>query len=101
MKTRQVTYTENGERRKSKKLYADFYDHAGIRRLLPLFEDEKNSTEAARGIDRLVSIRASDALPTADLRRFIENTLPRIREKLVEWHIVDAGLVTTTQLLDD
>lgn len=101
MKTRRVTYTENGERRKSKKFYADFYDHAGIRRLLPLFEDEKNSTEAARAVDRLVDVRASGALPPRELRRFIENTLPRIRKKLAEWNIIDAGLVSTTHLLDD
>ena len=98
---RKAKYTANGQTRESKKLYADFYDHQNIRRMLPLFADPENSKEAARAIDRLVTIRASDDAPSLELRRFIENTLPRIRKKLVAWDIIDASLASSTELLEE
>lgn len=101
MTVRKATYTQNGDRRKSKKFYASFYDHHNVRRMLPLFVDSENSKEAARAIERLVNIRASDDMPSQELRRFIANTLPRIREQLVAWDIIDASLVCSTELLEE
>ncbi len=101
MKIRKAHYTKNGESRVAGKLYGDFYDHCGIRRRIPLFDDQKNSLEAARAIERMVSIRASGEMLPPDLRRFVENTLPRIRDKLSEWHIVDPGAMSGVQSLDE
>jgi integrase len=101
MTIRHVTYTKNQERRKSKKLYADFYDHNEVRRKLPLFVDSKNSDEAARAIERLVGIRASDNVIPPELRRFIAITLPRIRDKLVEWNIIPSSFANARQSLDE
>ena len=99
MNLRKATYTQNGERKVSKKAYADFFDHNGVRRRMPLFASEKNSAEALRAIRRLVSVRASDDVLTPELQRFVENTLPRIRQKLVDWEIIDSSLLTTSQTL--
>ena len=77
-------YTKNGVSQRSKKLYADFYDHTGTRRMLPLFADQKNSNEAGRCVERLVSVRASGDVMPLELVRFVENTRPHIRDKLAE-----------------
>ena len=99
MKVRPMSYTEGGSKRLTKKLYGVFADHNGVIRKLPLFEDRKNSAEAARYVERLVSIRASgDAMPM-EVSRFIENTLPTIRQKLTEWGIIDATRVAAGKSL--
>jgi hypothetical protein len=91
MRVRPVAYTENGEKKLTKKQYAVFADHNGVVRKLPLFVDRKNATEAARHVGRLVAARASGDAPSPELSRFIENTLPSIRAKLAEWGIIDAA----------
>ena len=101
MKVRPMSYTEGGITRLTRKLYGVFADHNGVIRKLPLFEDRKNSAEAARYVERLVSIRASgDAMPM-EVSRFIENTLPTIRRKLTEWGIIDATRVAAGKPLAD
>ena len=101
MKVRPMSYTEGGTKRLTRKLYGVFADHNGVIRKLPLFEDRKNSAEAARYVERLVSIRASgDAMPM-EVSRFIENTLPTIRRKLTEWGIIDATRVAAGKPLAD
>ena len=91
MKLRHMTYTEGGQRKLTKKLYAVFADHNGVIRKLPLFADRKNAAEAARCVERLVGARASGDGASPELSRFIENTLPSIRAKLAEWGIIDAA----------
>src|SRR4051812_19957593 len=94
MTLRQQRYTaKNGERRKSRKYYADFYDHGGVRRALALFPDKKNATEAARAVQRLVHVRASGEMIPPELHRFIANTKPVIRQKLADWGIIDPARV--------
>lgn len=101
MKVRRVHYTQGGVSKLAATLYADFYDHQGVRRRMPLFEDKRNSDEAARAIEKLVNVRACGDVVPIELRRFIESTLPQIREKLAEWHIIDGGLVVSSQVLDE
>ena len=99
MKIRRGSFTKNAIARKTKKLYARFYDHNAVRRNLPLFQDEKNSAEAARAIERLVNIRASGSDLPPELQRFIENTLPTIRNKIAEWGIIDSTRVAAVKTL--
>jgi len=101
MRLRPVVYTKNGEKRHSRKLYGVFVDHAGVLRKLPLFADKKNAGEAARLVERLVHARAAGDSLTPELSRFIENTLPAIREKLAAWGIIDAAKVAAGKSLDD
>ncbi len=101
MKVGPAIYTERGKRKLTKRLYARFTDHAGIKRKLPLFNDKKNSTEAARSIERLISTRASGDILAPELQRFIENTLPSIRGKLAEWDIIEASRVAAVRTLFD
>ena len=101
MKVRPIAYTEDGSRKLTRKFYGVFADHNGVIRKLALFTDRKNSLEAARRVERLVSIRASgDAIP-AEVSRFIENTLPTIRQKLAEWGIIDATKIAAGKSLEE
>ena len=100
MKVRPISYTENGAKKLTRKLYGVFADHNGVIRRLPLFADKKNSKEAARFVERLVSIRASgDALSPED-SRFIEYTVPTIRQKLADWGIIDTARVAAGKSLE-
>lgn len=56
MKVRPISYTESGIKKLTRKFYGVFADHNGVIRKLPLFADRKNSKEAARYVERLVSI---------------------------------------------
>jgi site-specific recombinase XerD len=101
MKIKPATFNKNGVKRKTARLYGHFYDHNGIRRKLPLFTDMKNATEAARAVERLVSIRASGDMISAELQRFIENTRPQLRDRLAGWGIIDPSRVAAARLLID
>ena len=101
MKVRAVTYTQDGAKKLTRKLYGVFADHNGVIRKLPLFADKKNSKEAARFVGRLVSIRASGDAISPEVSRFIENTLPTIRQKLAEWGIIDTTKVAAGKSLED
>ena len=78
-------------KRMSSKWYAVFVGSVRALRRLPLLEDKKSSTELARKIERLNSIRAGGDLMTADLTRYVETMPPGIRAKLAEWGILSAG----------
>src|SRR5687767_13308824 len=90
MTLKQQKYKDReGRLKKSRKWYADFYDHRGIRHALPLLADRKNAQEAGRAVEHLIGIRASGAMLPPELHRFIENTTPAIRQKLAAWGIID------------
>src|SRR5208282_5914582 len=98
MKLRQMPFYETNTqgqkvKRMSSRWYAVFADWSEILRRLPLLEDKKASTELARKIDRLNSIRAGGDVMTADLTRYIESMPPGIRTKLAEWGILSAARV--------
>src|SRR2546430_2131151 len=71
-----------------------------VKRKLPLFKDRKNSVEAARSVERLVSARGSGDTVSSDLYRFIENTLPSVRSSLAEWGIIDSVRVAAVRSLE-
>src|SRR4051812_266995 len=93
MRVRKIDRHDGGVKAKSSKFYAIFSDHGGIIRRVALFEDRKASEEAGRKIDKLVDIRAANDTLPEELTRFIETTLPAIREKLAEY-----GIIGTTRL---
>ena len=98
MKLRQMPFYETDAqgqkvKRMSSKWYAVFVDWSEALRRLPLLEDKKASTELARKIERLNSIRAGGDMMTADLTRYVETMPPGIRAKLAEWGILSAARV--------
>jgi integrase len=96
-----INFKQDGERKLTPRYYAKFRDHQEISRRLALFEDLRNSNEAGRAIERLVSIRASgDIIPVA-LRDFIDNTLPSIRKKLAEWNIIEPMIAGSAMSLEE
>jgi integrase len=101
MQLRQLTYTDNGVTKLTRKWYGVFADHRGVIRKLSLFADRKNAAEAARNVERLVHTRAAGDLLPPELSRFLENTLPAVRKKLAEWDIIDATRVAAGKTLED
>jgi integrase len=98
MKLRQMPFYETNAqgqkvKRMSTKWYAVFADWSETLRRLPLLENKKASTEIARKIERLNSIRAGGDVMTADLTRYVETMPPGIRTKLAEWGILSAARV--------
>src|SRR5688572_20609904 len=93
MRVRKIDRHDGGVKAKSSKFYAIFSDHAKIRRRIPLFEDRKASEEAGRKIDKLVDLRAANDTLPEELTRFVETTLPAIREALATY-----GIIGTTKL---
>ena len=93
MKVRKIDRHDGGTKTKSSKFYAIFTDHAGQLRRLPLFSDRKASDEAGGKIRKLVDIRAANDTIPEELSRFIETTLPSIRESLAKH-----GIIGTTKL---
>ena len=86
-------------KRMSSKWYAVFVDWSESLRRLPLLVDKKASTEFARKIERLNSIRAGGDMMTADLTRYVETMPPGIRAKLAEWGILSAARVAASKPL--
>src|SRR5437870_5622938 len=101
MTIKPAIYMVNREKKLTKKLYAIFSDHNQIMRKLPLFDDKRNSNEAAQKIERLVHIRASGDTIPPDLSRFIENTTPHIRKRLADWGILETRHVEASKPLSD
>jgi len=98
MKLRQMPFYETDAqgqkvKRMSSKWYAVFVDWSEALRRLPLLDDKKASTELARKIDWLNSIRAGGDMMTADLTRYVETMPPGIRTKLAQWGILSAARV--------
>jgi len=106
MKLRQMPFYETDAqgqkvKRMSSKWYAVFVDWSEALRRLPLLEDKKASTELARKIERLNSIRAGGDMMTADLTRYVETMPPGIRTKLAEWGILSAARVAAGKPLSE
>ncbi len=105
MKLRQMPFYETDAqgqkvKRMSSKWYAVFVDWSEALHRLPLLEDKKSSTELARKIERLNSIRAGGDMMTADLTRYVDTMPPGIRTKLAEWGILSAAQRGCEQALD-
>ncbi len=92
MRVFRATYKDRkGRQRESSKWYVEFRDHLEMTRRLPAFTDKKASQEVGRRIERLVSLRLAGEGPDAELTRWLETALPRLKTKLVEIGLLDAS----------
>lgn len=84
-----VTFTKDGRRQRSGKYYIDFKDAVGIRRRVPAYKGERESQELERLIEKLVACRQNNALPNADLLRSIESMPAKVRDRLMDFDVLD------------
>ncbi len=102
MKLRKIDqFDANGIKSKSVKFYAIFVDHARRLRRLPLLADRGASSELARTVDRLNSLKAAnngDVLPP-ELARAVEAMPETIRATLAKWAIISAAKSAATKPL--
>ncbi len=87
------SYTKrSGKRGRSKNYHVEFEDHLGTRRRVvgfPVAAGKARSDALGVKLQRLASCRAvSEPLP-ADLRDWIDNMAPDLRDKLAAWGVID------------
>ncbi len=82
-----------------------FHDHTGTRRQLGLFSSKYASETAERRIHELLEVRQANAALRPELLAFLASIPPRMRERLLEWGVVDGkNLAVATppqQLVDE
>ncbi len=83
----------NGEQRRTKRWHVEFKDHLGRRQRFPGFADRPASREFERKLKRLAALRATAATPDEEMRRWIEDLAPALRDRLS-----DCGMLTATQV---
>lgn len=92
------TYTDRKthKKRKSSNYHVEFEDHQGISRRVvgfPVTTGEQRSNGLKTKLEKLVACRVTkDPLP-ADVREFVDDLKPKLRDKLIEWNIIDAPSV--------
>lgn len=86
-----VQYTKNGRAKRSGNFYLEFRDHTGIRRRVPGFKDKRATEQLERNLEQLVAARVNGVLPSPDLARAVETLPAKLRNRLADWGVLDAG----------
>ena len=76
-------------------------DHRERRRRLTGFADRAQTEELGRKAEKLIAARANNEPPDPALQGWLDSMQPRIRDKLVEWDILDPRRVAATRPLTD
>lgn len=97
---RRVPYTgHDGCKRKSRHWYIRFKDHRGKWQQLKGFTDKTASVRFARKLVKLVGYRATNERPDAELSKWVDELPDAVREKLIEWHILDKRAIAASDAL--
>lgn len=88
-----------GKTCETSRFYAEFKDHLEIRRRVALFADLRSSEEAGRMIERLVSLRSSNATPDAQMTRWLSTVNPSLRDALARIGVIEAARVEAAKPL--
>ena len=100
MRLFQSTYkNRHGKTQQARKWVVEFKDHTErVRpRRLTAFADKAASSELGRHFERLVSLRAAGSAPDLELTKAIEAMPSRIKQKLVEWGLLDGHAAATAK----
>ena len=98
------TYNDRqGKKRQGTKWVIEFRDHTDRPRprRLTAFTDQRASHELGKTLVRLVALRAAGEGPDRELTERLELMPKRIREKLVEWGLLDSHRLTGSKSLSD
>lgn len=85
----QMKYTHNGKKKQTKVWRVEFRDHNNIRRRVSGYRDKKGSEQLERIIEQLVACQRNGLLPEGDLVRAVEMMRANVRNRLVEWGVLD------------
>jgi len=87
-------------KRPSKKWYGVFCDHAGVLRRLPLLEDRQASSELARTVGRLNSLRSSnETVFPSEVVRAVEAMPAAVVKSLARWDLLGTARVAASKPL--
>ncbi|MHC4083978.1 MAG: tyrosine-type recombinase/integrase [Planctomycetota bacterium] len=87
MKTYLPTYKDRkGKRKKCSHYYLTFVDNREIRRRLPAYTDKKETDSLGVMVDKLLD---TNGRLDRDLKKWFAGLMPRVRNKLIEFGIVD------------
>jgi len=90
---------KDGETKKTKRWYIDFFDHLNHRHKLASFTDKKATRDLAGQIESLISCRASGGSLTPELQKWLTKVPDATKKKFVKWSLVDAQRVEGGKLL--
>jgi len=90
---------ETGKVKESLNYNLTFRDHLQIEQRLVATPDKSTSEYIAKNITAIVSLKSSNQPLSPELRNFIEGQPKKLREKLLEWGIVDANTNAGFELL--
>ena len=94
MSTYRITYRDrDGKKQRTARWHVDFRDHLGRRQRVPGYADRHSTRALERKLVRLAALRATDATPDEEMRRWIEGLAPDLRDRLAA-----ADLLTSTQV---
>ncbi len=89
MRTFRPTFTENGQRRESKRWHVGFRDHNGARRSVVGFTDKRATDELGRRIGLLVAARVSGQAIEPDMAAWLERLPDDLRTRLAAFGLID------------
>lgn len=106
MRVFRVSYKDrNGKKRTAQKWYVDFIDHRQVRRRTPGFTDKGQTELLGRKIEKLVVCRQNNEPPDKSLSEWIEHLPIRLRDKFVQFDLLDskkaAAAVPLAEHLED
>ncbi len=93
-----------GERKRSRPngpWHVHFKDQRGEWHRLPAYTDKGASQAFGRHLEKLAAIRAAHASLDDDMSRWLEGLIPKHREKLAEWGMIDESARLLTDPLRD
>lgn len=90
---------KTGEHKESSNYIIYFNDHLQIKRRLPATTDKSTSEYIANNIIAIVNSKASNQPLAPELRNFIESQPKTLREKLLNWGILDANINSNFEAL--
>lgn len=76
-------------------------DHRTIKRNLPGFTDKQQTVELGRKLEKLVMCRSNGERPDPQLNEWLGCMPSRVREKLVEWDLIDPRRLAATKPLTE
>ena len=90
---------KDGEMKKTKRWYLDFFDHLNRRHKLAGFTDKKITRDLAGRIESLISYRVSGQSLPPELHRWLDDVPDAMKQKFAKWSLVDAQRIEGHKLL--
>ncbi len=87
--------------KQSARWHIKFSDAGDIDRRIPAFTDKVQSEALAKQVERLVSCKIAGEQPTAQLSRWLEQVPEKLRDRLLQFGLLDASRIAAQKPLSE